>query len=114
MPTNAKRAACPPSAWLIILGVSLTLYVMWIFFTTLGTAIGPALGNVEALGFGMAFPGGVFGAAAQHVEKAFCRTPLAGQPFGGRAGVFFTEGAGMCPPARWPACSVAYFWSAEA
>ncbi|MFC3874823.1 AzlC family ABC transporter permease [Neisseria musculi] len=38
------------------MGVSLTLYAVWVVFTGLGAAVGPGLGNVEAWGFGMAFP----------------------------------------------------------
>lgn len=38
------------------MGVSLTLYVVWIMCTTLGAVIGPSLGDVSKWGFGMAFP----------------------------------------------------------
>ncbi len=37
-------------------GICMTLYVIWVSSSTLGAAVGPRLGNVEALGFGMAFP----------------------------------------------------------
>lgn len=35
---------------------ALPFYVAWVVFTTLGAALGPVLGNVEAYGFDMAFP----------------------------------------------------------
>lgn len=38
------------------LGVSVGLYLIWIAFTTIGAAIGPMMGDIEALGFHMAFP----------------------------------------------------------
>ncbi|MDO4878938.1 MAG: AzlC family ABC transporter permease [Neisseria sp.] len=37
-------------------GICMTLYVIWVAASALGAAIGPRLGNVEAWGFGMAFP----------------------------------------------------------
>lgn len=38
------------------LGVALPMWLAWIAFTTLGAMVGPVLGNVETLGFDMAFP----------------------------------------------------------
>lgn len=38
------------------MGASLELYVVWLCCTTLGAALGPVFGNVEAYGFDMAFP----------------------------------------------------------
>ncbi|MFV0296634.1 MAG: AzlC family ABC transporter permease, partial [Hyphomicrobiaceae bacterium] len=38
------------------LGVSAGLYLTWITFTTVGAAVGPMIGNIEAYGFDMAFP----------------------------------------------------------
>ena len=38
------------------LGVSASMYAVWVICTTLGTVIGPSLGDVESYGFGMAFP----------------------------------------------------------
>src|SRR3712207_4539523 len=37
------------------LGVSAGLYLTWIVFTTIGAALGPTIGNVQAYGFDMAF-----------------------------------------------------------
>ncbi len=37
------------------LGVSAGLYLTWIVFTTVGAALGPIIGNVNAYGFDMAF-----------------------------------------------------------
>jgi branched chain amino acid efflux pump len=37
-------------------GAALAFYLTWVVFTTLGAALGPVLGNVEAYGFDMAFP----------------------------------------------------------
>lgn len=37
------------------LGAALPLYASWVFFTGLGAVIGPALGDIERYGFGMAF-----------------------------------------------------------
>ena len=37
------------------LGVSAGLYLTWIVFTTIGAVIGPALGEIHAYGFDMAF-----------------------------------------------------------
>lgn len=54
----AKRKAqgLPAFSMGYYLGTALTLYVMWVSFTALGAAFGPRIGNVEAFGFGMAFP----------------------------------------------------------
>lgn len=54
----AKRKAqgLPAFSLPYYLGTALTLYVMWVGFTALGAALGPRIGDVEALGFGMAFP----------------------------------------------------------
>ncbi len=38
------------------LSVALDLYVTWVVFTTVGAVLGPRLGDIEAYGFGMAFP----------------------------------------------------------
>jgi 4-azaleucine resistance transporter AzlC len=38
------------------LGACFALYLMWIFFTTLGGVLGPTLGDISRLGFDMAFP----------------------------------------------------------
>ncbi|QMV01773.1 branched-chain amino acid ABC transporter permease [Devosia sp. D6-9] len=38
------------------IGTAVIFYFSWIFFTTLGAALGPVLGDVEAYGFDMAFP----------------------------------------------------------
>lgn len=38
------------------LGVSAGLYLTWVIFTTVGVAVGPMLGEIEAYGFDMAFP----------------------------------------------------------
>jgi 4-azaleucine resistance transporter AzlC len=37
-------------------GAALAFYLTWVVFTTLGAALGPVLGDVEAYGFDMAFP----------------------------------------------------------
>lgn len=58
MADSLKRKAqgLPAFSLPFYLGTALTLYVMWVGFTALGAALGPQIGNVEALGFGMAFP----------------------------------------------------------
>ncbi|MEH0197632.1 AzlC family ABC transporter permease [Caulobacter sp. CCNWLY153] len=38
------------------MGVALPMWLAWIAFTTLGALVGPVLGDVETLGFDMAFP----------------------------------------------------------
>ena len=37
-------------------GVALPFYVAWVFFTTLGAAFGPMMGDLRPYGFDMAFP----------------------------------------------------------
>lgn len=37
-------------------GTGLCVYIAWVAFTTLGAALGPVMGNVEAYGFNLAFP----------------------------------------------------------
>jgi 4-azaleucine resistance transporter AzlC len=37
-------------------GAAIAFYLTWVIFTTLGAALGPVLGDVEAYGFDMAFP----------------------------------------------------------
>ncbi|KLT72601.1 branched-chain amino acid ABC transporter permease [Neisseria arctica] len=51
-----KAAGLPAFSLFYYWGVSIALYVVWIIFTTLGTAIGPSLGNIASWGFAMAFP----------------------------------------------------------
>lgn len=51
-----KAQGLPAFSLPYYMGTALTLYVMWVLLTALGTAVGPQLGNVEAWGFGMAFP----------------------------------------------------------
>ncbi|MDO4641470.1 MAG: AzlC family ABC transporter permease [Neisseria sp.] len=51
-----KAQGLPAFSWFYYMGTALTLYVMWVSFTALGTVIGPYLGDAAALGFGMAFP----------------------------------------------------------
>jgi len=43
-------------SWPYYWGVCLPFYPVWVGFALIGTAIGPALGNIEAYGFAMAFP----------------------------------------------------------
>ena len=96
------------------MGVSLTLYVMWIFFTTLGTAIGPALGNVEALGFGMAFPA-VFLVLLRSMWKGFAAArPWLVSLLVAAPVYLLTEGAWYVPAGALAGLLAAYFWSAEA
>lgn len=38
------------------MGAGMLVYTVWIVFTALGAWIGPRLGDIEAFGFGMAFP----------------------------------------------------------
>ena len=52
-----KRLGSPqPFSLSYYAGVCCSLYVAWVVFTTLGALIGPAIGNMHALGFDMAFP----------------------------------------------------------
>ena len=51
-----KAQGLPAFSLPYYLGTALTLYVMWVSFTALGAALGPRIGDVESLGFGMAFP----------------------------------------------------------
>ena len=37
-------------------GLCFALYIMWVGFTSLGAIIGPVLGDINRLGFDMAFP----------------------------------------------------------
>lgn len=56
---SAKRSAAdsrPAFSLGYYLGTCFVMYVVWVMFTTLGTVIGPSLGDVESYGFGMAFP----------------------------------------------------------
>jgi branched chain amino acid efflux pump len=38
------------------LGASAGVYLIWVFFTTLGAVVGPVIGDAELYGFDMAFP----------------------------------------------------------
>lgn len=38
------------------MGASLAVYVAWVAFTTAGALLGPVMGDIDALGFDMAFP----------------------------------------------------------
>ncbi|WP_373699085.1 AzlC family ABC transporter permease [Neisseria dentiae] len=51
-----KQLGLPLFSLPYYMGVSLTLYVVWVAFTGIGAAVGPKFGDVEAWGFGMAFP----------------------------------------------------------
>lgn len=53
---RAERGLQPAFSLPYYLGTALVFYVAWVAFTTLGAALGPVLGDVEAYGFDMAFP----------------------------------------------------------
>lgn len=53
---RAKRGLHPAFSLPYYLGTALVFYVAWVAFTTLGAALGPIMGDVEAYGFDMAFP----------------------------------------------------------
>jgi predicted branched-subunit amino acid permease len=38
------------------LGVSIGVYLVWVFFTTAGAFVRPIMGDIRAYGFDMAFP----------------------------------------------------------
>lgn len=52
---KAEKGVYQPFSLPYYLGVSIALYLTWIVFTTLGAAVGPTIGDVEAYGFDMAF-----------------------------------------------------------
>ena len=54
-----QRAAAKPGEALSLpyyMGASIGLYTTWVCFTFLGAMLGPAIGDIEAYGFDMAFP----------------------------------------------------------
>jgi predicted branched-subunit amino acid permease len=56
---DAKRGNGAPGSgfsMLYFLGVSAGIYPSWVGFTAIGALIGPVLGDIERLGFDMAFP----------------------------------------------------------
>lgn len=53
---NRKIKGTPYFSMPYYLAVSLSFYTMWVFCTTLGSLIGPVLGDVHQYGFDMAFP----------------------------------------------------------
>ncbi|MGE7958568.1 AzlC family ABC transporter permease [Pseudomonas sp. NPDC089530] len=52
---NDRPTAAPAFSLGYYLGVALCLWLTWVLFTALGALIGPALGDVRAYGFDMAF-----------------------------------------------------------
>ncbi|MDO5638941.1 MAG: AzlC family ABC transporter permease [Neisseria sp.] len=111
---NKRRSrGLPAFSLAYYMGVSLTLYVMWVSFTALGAAIGPALGDVEALGFGMAFPA-VFLVLLRGMWKGL----RAARPWLVSLAVaalvsLFTDGAWYVPAGALAGLLAAWFWSAE-
>lgn len=111
-----RRRACglPAFSLAYYMGVSLTLYVMWVSFTALGAAIGPALGDVEALGFGMAFPA-VFLVLLRGMWKGFrAARPWLVSLITAALVSLFSDGAWYVPAGAVAGLLAAYFWSAEA
>lgn len=53
---RAARDVGPAFSLPYYVGAGLCVYIAWVAFTTLGAALGPVLGNVEAYGFNLAFP----------------------------------------------------------
>ncbi|UOO82921.1 AzlC family ABC transporter permease [Uruburuella testudinis] len=109
-----KARGLPAFSLAYYMGVSLTLYVMWVAFTALGAAVGPAFGDVEALGFGMAFPA-VFLVLLRGMWKGF----RAARPWLVSLAVaalvsLLGEGAWYVPAGAAAGLIAAYFWSAEA
>jgi predicted branched-subunit amino acid permease len=47
---NVPRFSLP-----YFLGAGIGMYVTWVVFTTIGSVLGPTIGNVQAYGFDMAF-----------------------------------------------------------
>ena len=50
-----QRHACGGFSLAYFVGLSLCLWLTWVVFTALGSAIGPQLGDIRAYGFDMAF-----------------------------------------------------------
>ena len=112
---NKRRAqGLPAFSLAYYMGVSLTLYMMWVSFTALGAAIGPVLGNVEALGFGMAFPA-VFLVLLRGMWKGFrAARPWLVSLAVAAAVSLLSDGAWYVPAGAAAGLLAAYFWSAEA
>lgn len=51
-----QRKISPAFSMVYYMGLALSLYVSWVFFTFVGAAVGPKLGDIESYGFHMAFP----------------------------------------------------------
>ncbi|MBO9539310.1 AzlC family ABC transporter permease [bacterium] len=52
---RAAKGTSPSFSLPYYFGVAAGLYLTWVIFTTLGSVIGPRIGNIEAYGFDMAF-----------------------------------------------------------
>lgn len=95
------------------LGVSVGLYLTWIVFTTLGAAVGPWIGNIEAFGFDMAFP-----AVFLVLLRGMWRGTRISRPW--LVSLVVAASTHLIVPGAWyvvagAVCGlvVAYFWAAE-
>lgn len=105
-----KQLGLPAFSLPYYMGVSLTLYTVWVVFTALGTAVGPGLGDVEAWGFGMAFPA-VFLVLLRGLWKGFTAArPWLVSLIAAAAVYLTTDGAWYVPAGAAAGLLTAYFW----
>lgn len=109
-----KQLGLPLFSLPYYMGVSLTLYVVWVAFTGLGAAVGPRFGDVEAWGFGMAFPA-VFLVLLRGLWKGFAAArPWLASLIAAVAVYLTTDGAWYVPAGAAAGLLTAYFLGDEA
>lgn len=109
-----KQAALPPFSLPYYMGVSLALYVVWVTATGFGAAAGSRFGDVEAWGFGMAFPA-VFLVLLRGLWKGFAAArPWLASLLAAAAVYLFTDGAWYVPAGAAAGLLTAYLLEGKA
>lgn len=96
------------------MGVSISLYLMWFIFTTLGAYLGPILGDIEQYGFDMAFTA-IFLVMLKGMWKSFDKArPWFVSLIVAGATYHLVEGAWYIAAGAISGILSAYFWAKQA
>jgi predicted branched-subunit amino acid permease len=93
------------------MGVSISLYLTWVVFTSVGALAGPILGDVRRFGFDMAFPAVFLVMLAGMWNGVSAARPWLVSLVVGAGTYLLVPGAWYVPVGALSGVAAAYFWA---